>query len=118
MASAVERGLTRALQEAAAGPDRSAVIDDLATVLEVRERWADAAALLRDEAGRDATGGALLARAARDYLHAHAAGPGEEHLLAALVADPDQGDLYRKLAVDVYAARGEFKTAETVLAAA
>src|SRR5207253_2741138 len=102
----------------AAGPDRSAVVDDLATLLEVRERWADAAALLRDEARRDAAGGVLLARAARDYLRAHADRPAEEALLAALVEDPDRGDLYRKLAVEVYAARGEFKTADTVLAAA
>jgi hypothetical protein len=59
-----------------------------------------------------------LARAAHDYLRAHADRPAEETLLAALVDDPDQGDLYRKLAVDVYAARGDFKTADTVLEAA
>jgi O-antigen ligase/tetratricopeptide (TPR) repeat protein len=118
LAGAVEHGLTRALDDAAAGPDRTAVVDDLATLLEVRERWADAAALLHDEAAHRADGSAFLARAAHDYLRAHADRPAEETLLAALVQDPDQGDLYRKLAVDVYAARGEFKTADIVLAAA
>ncbi len=118
MGDAVERGLRHALDDAEAGPDRAAVVDDLTTLLEVRERWADAAVLLDDEAKRGAASGTYLARAARDYLRAHADGPAEKTLLAALVGDPDQGDLYRKLAVDVYAARGDFATADTVLEAA
>ena len=85
---------------------------------EVRERWADAAALLHDESGRSAAPSAYLTRAARDYLRAHADRPAEETLLAALLQDPDQGDLYRKLAIDVYAARGDFEKADIVLAAA
>lgn len=118
MSAAVERGLAHALDDAQAGPARAAIVDDLATLLEVGERWADAAALLHDESARSAESGTYLARAAHDYLRAHADGPAEETLLAALVQTPDHGDLYRKLAVDVYAARGDFKSADTVLAAA
>ena len=118
LAAAVERGLRRGLGEAEVGPDREAVVDDLTTLLEVAERWQEAATLLHDEAGRSASSGDYLARAARDYLKAKADGPAEQTLLAALVGDPDQGDLYRKLAVDVYAARGDFKSADTVLEAA
>jgi O-antigen ligase len=118
LSAAVERGLRRGLDEAEVGPDRAAVVDDLTTLLEVGERWQEAATLLHDEAGRSASSGDYLARAARDYLKAKADGPAEQTLLAALVGDPDQGDLYRKLAVDVYAARGDFTNADTVLEAA
>ncbi|HEY2389522.1 MAG TPA: O-antigen ligase family protein [Candidatus Binatia bacterium] len=118
LAAAVERGLRRGLDEAEVGPDRAAVVDDLTTLLEVGERWQEAATLLHDEANRSASSGDYLARAARDYLKAKAGGPAEQTLLAALVGDPDQGDLYRKLAVDVYAARGDFANADTVLQAA
>ena len=118
MTSAVEHGLVRALDDAPAGPARDAVVDDLATLREVGKRWADAAALLHDEAKRAAASGPYLARAARDYLRAHADGPAEQTLLAALVLSPEQGDLYRKLAVEVYAARGDFERADTVLTAA
>src|SRR5262249_11355260 len=50
LAAAVERGLRDALGEASAGEPRAAIVDDLVTLLEARERWADAAALLRDDA--------------------------------------------------------------------
>ena len=112
---ALERGLTRALDGAAAGPARAAIVDDLATLLEVAERWSAAAALLHDEAPSAEAEDVYLVRAARDYLRAKEDGPAEETLLAALVQNPDRGDLYRKLAVSVYAARGDFKTADTVL---
>ena len=115
---AVEHGLRHALDNAAAGPARAAIIDDLVTLLEVGERWADAAALLHAEADRGVGDGTYLARAAQDYLKAHADAEAEKALLAALVRAPDQGDLYRKLAVEVYAARGDFATADTVLTAA
>src|SRR5439155_1063658 len=39
----------------------------------------------------------------------------EQSLLAALTQAPERGDLYRTLAVDVYAARGDFSAAENVL---
>ncbi len=118
MSAAIEHGLAHALDGATAGPARSAVVDDLAMLLEVGERWSDAATLLHDEAEGGVAGGAYLVRAARDYLRAHADRPAEETLLAALVQAPDQGDLYRRLAVDVYAARGDFATADIVLTAA
>lgn len=118
MTAAVERGLAGALDSAVAGPERASIVDDLATLLEVGERWSAAATLLHDEAQTGAADGTYLTRAARDYLRAHADGRAEETLLAALVQAPDQGDLYRKLAVDVYAARGDFKTADIVLTAA
>jgi len=41
----------------------------------------------------------------------------EQVLRAALQRAPERGDLYRTLAVDVYAARGDFPAAESVLQA-
>ena len=109
---AVEHGLTRALQ--AAPKSSHTLVDDLATLREARGRWAEAAVVLRAEAEQsaDATG---LARAARDYLKAGDASAAEQVLLAALRRQPGQGALYRRLAVDVYAARGDFGAAERVL---
>ena len=111
---AVEHGLTRALQ--AAPKSSHTLVDDLATLREARGRWAEAAVVLRAEAEQsaDATG---LARAARDYLKAGDASAAEQVLLAALRRQPGQGALYRRLAVDVYAARGDFGAAERVLRA-
>ncbi len=116
-AGAIERGLARALATMAPGKVRSSVLNDLALLLEARERFGDAAVLLRAEAERSQDGRAWLARAARDALRARDLGAAEETLLAALADTPDQGRLYRDLAVDVYAARGDFARAETVLAA-
>ena len=109
---AVEHGLTRALE--AAPKSSHTLVDDLATLREARGRWAEAAVVLRAEAEQsgDATG---LARAARDYLKAGDASGAEQVLLAALRRQPGQGALYRRLAVDVYAARGDFGAAERVL---
>src|SRR5207244_2140798 len=59
--------------------------------------------------------GRRLARAARDYLEAGDRAGAERSLLDALLQSPGQGDLYRTLAVDVYAARGDFSAAENVL---
>jgi tetratricopeptide (TPR) repeat protein len=111
MVDAVERGLARALDE------RASILGDLVSLREARGRWADAAALLRAEAEHAPDGGSYLARAATDYLKAHDVEAAESMLLAALVRTPEQGDLYRALAVDVYAARGDLHTAETVLKA-
>jgi uncharacterized protein HemY len=58
-----------------------------------------------------------LARAARDELQAHDGAAAEETLLAALRRAPENGELYRRLAVEVYGARGDFQSAENVLRA-
>jgi hypothetical protein len=58
-----------------------------------------------------------LARAARNALRVGDLATAEETLLTALADTPEQGRLYRDLAVDVYAARGDFASAETVLVA-
>src|SRR5256885_16568693 len=58
-----------------------------------------------------------LARAARDYLKADDKAAAEQVLRVALERAPERGDLYRTLAVDVYAARGDFPAAESVLQA-
>ncbi|MCC6848633.1 MAG: O-antigen ligase family protein [Deltaproteobacteria bacterium] len=117
LAGAIRRGLERALAATADGPVRSGIVDDLATLLEARERFADAAAMLRAEAERSEDGRASLARAARAALRARDLDGAEATLLAALTRTPEQGRLYRDLALDVYAARGDFETAETVLRA-
>lgn len=118
MAGALERGLRRALAESLGGPDRARIVDQIATLLELRERWADAGELLRTEAQRSGDATELLARAARDFLRAEDDRAAEQVLLAALLRGPEQGTLYRKLAVDVYAPRGEFDMAAAVLEAA
>lgn len=117
VADAIERGLERALAATPDGPVRSGIVDDLATLLEARERFADAAAHLRAEADRSEDGRAYLARAARAALRAKDLDGAEKTLLAALTRTPEQGRLYRDLALDVYAARGDFESAETVLQA-
>jgi len=109
---AVERGLGRALQ---AAPRRSdTLVDDLATLREARGHWAEAAAVLGGQSD-DTTDVITLTRAAHDYLQAGDAMAAERLLLAALRRQPGQGALYRRLAVDVYAARGDFPSAERVL---
>jgi O-antigen ligase/tetratricopeptide (TPR) repeat protein len=117
MGAAIDRGLRRALDEAPAGGERAGILDDLATLLEAKERWSDAASLLSAEAERSLDGASNLARAARDYLRAQEYAAAEQSLLAAVLRTPDQGDLYRDLAVEVYAARGDFLMADTVLEA-
>jgi O-antigen ligase/Tfp pilus assembly protein PilF len=112
---AIVRGLRRALVASPSGETRLGITDDLATVLEARGEWGAAAELLRTEAERSLDGGGRLARAARDYLTAGDDAGAERALLAALVRTPERGDLYRRLAVEVYAARGDFPTAERVL---
>src|SRR5205807_4939050 len=115
MAAAIGRGLDRALREPTAGEERAAIVEDLATLLEARRRWSEAARALLAEADHGAGSGRRQARAARDYLEAGDRAGAERSLLDALVESPGQGDLYRTLAVDVYAARGDFSAAESVL---
>jgi hypothetical protein len=117
MADAIERGLRRALAVTPDGTVRTGIVDDLATLLEARERWTDATAHLRAEADRSDEGRDNLARAARDAIHAKDLDTAEATLLAALTRTPEQGGLYRDLALEVYAARGDFASAETVLKA-
>jgi Tfp pilus assembly protein PilF len=117
MVAAVERGLVRALDRVQEGDARAAIRDDLVTVLEARGGWGEAATLLRAEAERSGDRSVDLERAARDYLKAGDYKAAEQTLLTALLRTPEQGDLYRALAVDVYAARGDFPTAEGVLKA-
>jgi Tfp pilus assembly protein PilF len=115
MAEAIDRGLVQAQADAAEGDERAAVVNDRVTLLEARERWGEAAALLEAEAGNSASAGTALARAAQNYLKAREYAAAEQSLLAAVVRMPDAGDLYRDLAVDVYAARGDYEMAENVL---
>jgi len=117
MVAAIERGLAQALNKAQADDARAAILDDLVTLLEAGERWGEAATVLRAEAERGAGPGINLTRAARDYLKARDYAAAEQTLLTALLRRPEQGDLYRDLAVDIYAARGDFSTAEGVLKA-
>ena len=111
------RGLRRALTDTLPGSLRAATADDLIALLEARDDWAAAAATLWAEAEPTAVGAAKLARAAHNYLQVGDRSSAEAALLAALRQNPDQGDLYRMLAVDVYAAQGDFPTAQQVLAA-
>src|SRR4029077_4666711 len=92
---------------------RAAIVDDLVTLLEARERWADAAALLRDDADPGADGAVRLAHAPRDWVRAGDHQAAEQALLTALLRTPERGELYRLLAGDVYGARKEVDTAES-----
>src|SRR5438132_1607700 len=116
LALAEEGDRGRALGSAAGG-ERTAIVEDLASLLEARGQWREAAAALQAEAGRNAEVSGQLARAARDYLKADDKAAAEQALRAALERAPERGDLYRTLAVDVYAARGDFPAAESVLQA-
>ena len=115
MAEAIGRGLDRAMREPTTGEERAAIVENLAALLEARGRWSEAARALVAETDHGAGSGRRLARAARDYLEAGDRAGAERSLLAALVQSPGRGDLYRTLAVDVYAARGDFSAAESVL---
>ena len=115
--NAIERGLRRALDGVAAGESRTSIANDLVALLEARERWTDAAVVLADEGERSLDADTNLSRAAGDYLKAKQYAAAEQNLLAALLRTPDQGHLYRDLAVEVYAARGDFPLAERVIAA-
>ena len=116
MADAIGRGLNRAL-ESSAGEERTGIVEDLVTLLEARAHWREAATALQAEAGRNARSVSPLVRAARDYLKVDDRAAAEQVLRAALQRAPERGDLYRTLAVDVYAARGDFPAAESVLQA-
>jgi hypothetical protein len=86
-------------------------------LLEAHERWADAADALLSEAGRDDLDDRSLGHAARNYLRAGDPVRAERALLAALERNPERGSLYKRLAVEIYGARGDYGLAEQVLAA-
>ncbi|MFM7141164.1 MAG: tetratricopeptide repeat protein, partial [Alphaproteobacteria bacterium] len=111
-----ERGLRRALKADSTGSMRSRVrvVDQLARLLEARDRWDEAGDVLFEE-GRRAQDVEMLTRAARDHLVAKDYDRAEKALLAALVVAPDQAQLYRSLATEVYAPRGQFDLADAVL---
>jgi hypothetical protein len=117
LATAVERGLGRALDDVSGGAQRAAIVDDLVALLEARDRFGDAATLLVAEADPGVDGATRLAHAARDHVKAGEPTRAEQALLTALLRTPDQGELYRVLAVDVYGARQDFDTADQVLSA-
>ncbi len=117
MAEAIERGLRRALESHPAGVEEGAVTGDVVTLLEARGRWQEAATALRAQGDQRLDDTESLARAARNYLKVQDYDAAEETLLTAITRTPEQGGLYRKLAVDVYAKRGDFDMAETILAA-
>jgi tetratricopeptide (TPR) repeat protein len=115
LADAVERGLNRALVERPAGRERQVVAEDLVLLLESRGRFQEAGVALRNASGITPEDAPRLARAAADFLQAGDAPAAQEALIAALKLTPERGDLYRRLAVDVFAARGDFASAEQVL---
>ncbi|MCW5889155.1 MAG: O-antigen ligase family protein [bacterium] len=117
MTAAVERGLQRALAEHPGGSDRTAVMQNVITLLEARQRWREAAEALRGQAAQRLDDTEALARAARNFLKVDDYAAAEETLLTAITRSPEEGGLYRKLAVDVYARRGDFDLADTILEA-
>jgi O-antigen ligase/tetratricopeptide (TPR) repeat protein len=117
MTAAIERGLQRALEAHPGGSDRAAVMQNMITLLEARERWREAAEALRGQAAQRLDDTDALARAARNFLKVDDYAAAEETLLTAITRAPEQGTLYRKLAVDVYARRGDFDLADTILEA-
>src|SRR6059036_1972538 len=116
-ADGCRRSTTRWPRRSAAGGERTPIVEDLASLLEALGHWREAAASLQAEAGRNAEVSGQLARAARDYLKADDKAAAEQVLRVALERAPERGDLYRTLAVDIYAARGDFAAAESVLQA-
>lgn len=117
MTAAIERGLQRALAEHPGGGDRAGVMRNVITLLEARARWREAAEALRGEAAQRLDDTEALARAARNFLKVEDYAAAEETLLTAITRSPEEGGLYRKLAVDVYARRGDFDLADTILEA-
>jgi Flp pilus assembly protein TadD len=91
------------------------VAEDLVLLLESRGRYQEAGVALRGASGITPEDAPRLARAATNFLQAGDAPAAQEALIAALKLTPERGDLYRKLAVDVFAARGDFQSAEQVL---
>jgi O-antigen ligase/tetratricopeptide (TPR) repeat protein len=117
LTDAIARGLDRALAETPAGEKHTGIVADRVTLFEARERWAEAADMLRAEARLDDTDDRSLGHAARDYLKVNDLGRAEEALLAALLRNPERGSLYQRLAVDVYTVNGDFPLAEKVVEA-
>jgi O-antigen ligase/tetratricopeptide (TPR) repeat protein len=115
MAGALERGLRRGLETHAAGEVHDDIVSDVVTLLEARRRWTEAADALTAASRARADDSESLERAARNYLKAGNLDAAETTLLTAIKRTPEQGVLYQKLAVDVYAKRGDFDSADVVL---
>lgn len=115
LADAIEKGLRRALEANPGGDMHAAIARDVVTLLESRGRWAEAADTLRTQGELSMDDSDLLARAARNYLKADDSTAAEKTLLTAITRTPEQGALYRRLAVEVYARRGDFAKADTIL---
>ena len=117
LSDAIARGLDRALTEGPVGGTHTDIVADRVTLLEARERWVEAADMLRAEARLDDTDDRSLGHAARDYLKVNDLERAEEALLAALLRNPERGSLYQRLAVDVYTVQGNFELAEKAVEA-
>jgi tetratricopeptide (TPR) repeat protein len=115
LAGAIERGLRRALDAHPGGDTHGVIAQDIVTLLESRGRWSEAADALREQGELSLDDPNLLARAAKNYLKVSDSEAAEKTLLTAITRTPEQGELYQRLAVDVYAHRGDFKMADTVL---
>jgi tetratricopeptide (TPR) repeat protein len=113
---AIERGLRGAL-DGGDVPNHRVTVSDLATLLEASGRYGDAAAVL-EEWGRSAPSeDGYLRQAAANHLAAGNSVAAERALTEQLARTPDDGELYRVLAVDVYAARRDFDAANLALSA-
>jgi O-antigen ligase/tetratricopeptide (TPR) repeat protein len=117
LTDAIARGLDRALAESRAGEKHTSIVADRVTLLEARERWVEAADMLRAEARLDDTDDRSLGHAARNYLKVNDLERAEEALLAALLRNPERGSLYQHLAVDVYTVQCNFPLAEKAVEA-
>jgi Tfp pilus assembly protein PilF len=112
--SAIERGLRRALEKGEF-IDYDTTVSDLATLLEASGRHAEAAAFLEESAASSIDDEDLLGRAAVNYLTGGDFVSAERVLTEQLIRMPENGELYRLLAVDVYAEQEDFDTADVVL---
>jgi Tfp pilus assembly protein PilF len=100
--SAIERGLRRALEKGEF-IDYDTTVSDLATLLEASGRHTEAAAFLEESAASSIGDEDLLRRAAVNYLTGGDFASAERVLTEQLIRMPENGELYRLLAVDVYA---------------
>lgn len=116
LAGGIERGLRRALSEGRTGIPREHVLMELSAFLEARDEMRKAGELLLSE-GQSLEDPGYLMRAASDFIAAGDVADGERALLSALVLDPSEALLYQSLATEIYGPRGDFESADAILAA-